>query len=151
MFLGDFNAACGYVAKKNRKNIRLLSDPSFIWLIQDNVDTTVKDSTDCAYDRYANKNSNHHNKIMLFMICTYVCTAYGQPFMLAQYFTILFMVNPQNCCARRAISQNNRTVISTAVQFSQGIPPYRDGGKPKSALCFYFAHFHVISTSGCLL
>ncbi|KAG1929793.1 deoxyribonuclease-1-like [Pimephales promelas] len=51
MFLGDFNAACGYVAKKNRKNIRLLSDPSFIWLIQDNVDTTVKQSTDCAYDR----------------------------------------------------------------------------------------------------
>ncbi|KAL0158432.1 hypothetical protein M9458_046508, partial [Cirrhinus mrigala] len=36
MFLGDFNAACGYVAKKNRKNIRLFSDPSFIWLIQDN-------------------------------------------------------------------------------------------------------------------
>ncbi|KAK2885692.1 hypothetical protein QQF64_020884 [Cirrhinus molitorella] len=51
MFLGDFNAACGYVAKKNRKNIRLISDPSFIWLIQDNVDTTVKQSTDCAYDR----------------------------------------------------------------------------------------------------
>ncbi|KAF4096781.1 hypothetical protein G5714_022750 [Onychostoma macrolepis] len=51
IFLGDFNAACGYVAKKNRKNIRLLSDPSFIWLIQDNVDTTVKESTDCAYDR----------------------------------------------------------------------------------------------------
>ncbi|RXN23561.1 deoxyribonuclease gamma-like protein [Labeo rohita] len=51
MFLGDFNAACGYVAKKNRKNIRLFSDPSFIWLIQDNVDTTVKQSTDCAYDR----------------------------------------------------------------------------------------------------
>lgn len=55
MFLGDFNAACGYVAKKNRKNIRLLSDPSFIWLIQDHVDTTVKQSTDCAYDRYASK------------------------------------------------------------------------------------------------
>ncbi|XP_043080225.1 deoxyribonuclease-1-like 1 [Puntigrus tetrazona] len=51
MFLGDFNAACGYVAKKNRKNVRLFSDPSFIWLIQDNVDTTVKESTDCAYDR----------------------------------------------------------------------------------------------------
>ncbi|ROL53291.1 Deoxyribonuclease gamma [Anabarilius grahami] len=51
MFLGDFNAACGYVAKKNRKNIRLFTDPSFIWLIQDKVDTTVKQSTDCAYDR----------------------------------------------------------------------------------------------------
>ncbi|XP_051947771.1 deoxyribonuclease-1-like 1 [Xyrauchen texanus] len=51
MFLGDFNAACGYVAKKNWKNIRLFSDTSFIWLIKDNVDTTVKQSTDCAYDR----------------------------------------------------------------------------------------------------
>lgn len=54
MFLGDFNAACGYVAKKNRKNIRLFSDTSFIWLIKDDVDTTVKESTDCAYDRYSN-------------------------------------------------------------------------------------------------
>ncbi|XP_063065413.1 deoxyribonuclease-1-like 1 isoform X2 [Engraulis encrasicolus] len=51
MFLGDFNAACGYVAKKNRKLIRLYTDPSFIWLIGDDVDTTVKESTDCAYDR----------------------------------------------------------------------------------------------------
>lgn len=80
IFLGDFNAACGYVAKKNRKNIRLLSDPSFIWLIQDNVDTTVKESTDCAYDRYANKNSNQHNQIMLFMICIwptfYACSIF---------------------------------------------------------------------------
>ncbi len=80
IFLGDFNAACGYVAKKNRKNIRLLSDPSFIWLIQDNVDTTVKESTDCAYDRYVNKNSNQHNQIMLFMHCIwptfYACSIF---------------------------------------------------------------------------
>lgn len=46
------------------------------------------------------------------------------------------MVNPQNCCARRAISQNNRTVISTAIQFSQGISPYRGRGKPKSVFVF---------------
>ncbi|XP_012672147.2 deoxyribonuclease-1-like 1 isoform X1 [Clupea harengus] len=51
MFLGDFNAACGYVAKKNRKNIRLYTDPSFIWLIGDDIDTTVRESTNCAYDR----------------------------------------------------------------------------------------------------
>ncbi|XP_060751111.1 deoxyribonuclease-1-like 1 [Tachysurus vachellii] len=50
MFLGDFNAACGYVAKKNRKNIRLYSD-IFTWLIDDNQDTTVRGTTDCAYDR----------------------------------------------------------------------------------------------------
>ncbi|KAG7323060.1 hypothetical protein KOW79_012762 [Hemibagrus wyckioides] len=50
MFLGDFNAACGYVAKKNRKKIRLYSD-KFSWLIDDKQDTTVRQTTDCAYDR----------------------------------------------------------------------------------------------------
>ncbi|TSM04866.1 Deoxyribonuclease gamma [Bagarius yarrelli] len=50
MFLGDFNAACGYVAKKNRKNIRLYND-RFSWLIDDKQDTTVRDTTNCAYDR----------------------------------------------------------------------------------------------------
>ncbi|KAI5095767.1 deoxyribonuclease gamma, partial [Silurus meridionalis] len=50
MFLGDFNAACGYVAKKNRKKIRLYSNP-FVWLIDDKQDTTVRGTTDCAYDR----------------------------------------------------------------------------------------------------
>lgn len=51
MFLGDFNAACGYVAKKNRKNIRLYTDSTFTWLIEDSHDTTVRGSTTCAYDR----------------------------------------------------------------------------------------------------
>ncbi|KAM9444763.1 deoxyribonuclease-1-like 1 [Clarias gariepinus] len=49
-FLGDFNAACGYVAKKNRKKIRLYSD-TFLWLIDDSQDTTVRTTTVCAYDR----------------------------------------------------------------------------------------------------
>ncbi|XP_064160842.1 deoxyribonuclease-1-like 1 isoform X1 [Anguilla rostrata] len=52
MFLGDFNAACGYVAKKNRKNIRLMTMDRFYWLIGDEVDTTVRESTSCAYDRF---------------------------------------------------------------------------------------------------
>uniref|UniRef100_A0A667YZL2 Deoxyribonuclease-1-like 1 n=1 Tax=Myripristis murdjan TaxID=586833 RepID=A0A667YZL2_9TELE len=51
IFLGDFNADCGYLAKKNRKNVRLITDPAFIWLINDKNDTTVRKSTDCAYDR----------------------------------------------------------------------------------------------------
>lgn len=50
------------------------------------------------------------------------------------------MVNPQNCCAQRAISQNNWTDFSTAVQFSQGIPPYRGWGKPKSAFTVFILH-----------
>lgn len=51
IFLGDFNAGCSYVPKKAWKNIRLRMDPKFVWLIGDQEDTTVKKSTNCAYDR----------------------------------------------------------------------------------------------------
>ncbi|XP_039627804.1 deoxyribonuclease gamma-like isoform X1 [Polypterus senegalus] len=51
IFMGDFNADCGYVPKKDWKNIRLRSDTSFVWLIDDNMDTSVKETTNCAYDR----------------------------------------------------------------------------------------------------
>ncbi|XP_048211999.1 deoxyribonuclease gamma [Perognathus longimembris pacificus] len=51
IFMGDFNAGCSYVPKKAWKNIRLRTDPSFVWLIGDKEDTTVKKSTNCAYDR----------------------------------------------------------------------------------------------------
>lgn len=51
IFMGDFNAACGYVPKKAWKSIRLRTDSQFVWLIGDKEDTTVRSSTDCAYDR----------------------------------------------------------------------------------------------------
>ncbi|KFO19806.1 deoxyribonuclease gamma [Fukomys damarensis] len=51
IFMGDFNAGCSYVPKKAWKSIRLRSDPKFVWLIADSEDTTVKKSTNCAYDR----------------------------------------------------------------------------------------------------
>ncbi|XP_062400679.1 deoxyribonuclease gamma-like isoform X3 [Sardina pilchardus] len=51
IIMGDFNAACGYVPKRQWNNIRLRSDSSFLWLTDDSVDTTVKQSTNCAYDR----------------------------------------------------------------------------------------------------
>ncbi|XP_074052190.1 deoxyribonuclease gamma [Macrotis lagotis] len=51
VFMGDFNAGCSYVPKKSWKQIRLRMDPKFVWLISDNMDTTVKGSTNCAYDR----------------------------------------------------------------------------------------------------
>lgn len=51
IFMGDFNAGCSYVPKKAWQNIRLRTDPNFVWLIGDQVDTTVKKSTNCAYDR----------------------------------------------------------------------------------------------------
>uniref|UniRef100_A0A8D2LT64 Deoxyribonuclease-1-like 1 n=1 Tax=Varanus komodoensis TaxID=61221 RepID=A0A8D2LT64_VARKO len=51
IFLGDFNADCGYVAKKRWKEIRLRQKPDFHWLIGDKADTTVRENTRCAYDR----------------------------------------------------------------------------------------------------
>ncbi|XP_078399725.1 deoxyribonuclease gamma-like [Cetorhinus maximus] len=51
ILMGDFNADCEYVRKKQWPNIRLRNDTNFVWLIGDNNDTTVKESTNCAYDR----------------------------------------------------------------------------------------------------
>lgn len=51
MLLGDFNADCGYLAKKNRKFVRLLTERNLYWLIPEKTDTTVRESTSCAYDR----------------------------------------------------------------------------------------------------
>ncbi|XP_041447094.1 deoxyribonuclease I-like 3 S homeolog isoform X2 [Xenopus laevis] len=51
IFMGDLNAGCSYVPKKSWKNIRLRNHTEFVWLIGDNNDTTVKSSTNCAYDR----------------------------------------------------------------------------------------------------
>ncbi|KAF7663930.1 hypothetical protein LDENG_00194720 [Lucifuga dentata] len=51
MLLGDFNADCNYLAKKNRKKVRLITDEKLTWLIDDDTDTTVRSSTNCAYDR----------------------------------------------------------------------------------------------------
>uniref|UniRef100_A0A8D0BFF4 Deoxyribonuclease n=1 Tax=Salvator merianae TaxID=96440 RepID=A0A8D0BFF4_SALMN len=50
MFLGDFNADCSYVGKKDWSSIRLRTSEVFKWLISDSTDTTVGQS-DCAYDR----------------------------------------------------------------------------------------------------
>ncbi|XP_069025356.1 deoxyribonuclease-1-like 1 isoform X2 [Embiotoca jacksoni] len=51
MLLGDFNADCGYLAKKNRKYVRLITEKDLFWLISDDTDTTVRSSTSCSYDR----------------------------------------------------------------------------------------------------
>lgn len=55
MFLGDLNAACSYITNKGLRNVRLRSDPKFHWLIRDEQDTTVREKTHCAYDRYTTK------------------------------------------------------------------------------------------------
>lgn len=51
MLLGDFNADCGYLAKKNRKHVRLITEKGLFWLIPDKTDTTVRSTTSCTYDR----------------------------------------------------------------------------------------------------
>ncbi|KAM6924456.1 deoxyribonuclease-1-like 1 [Xenentodon cancila] len=51
MLLGDFNADCGYLAKKNRVKVRLITDSDLFWLIPENSDTTVRSTTSCSYDR----------------------------------------------------------------------------------------------------
>lgn len=51
MLLGDFNADCGYLAKKNREKLQLITDQNLHWLIADKTDTTVRASTSCSYDR----------------------------------------------------------------------------------------------------
>ncbi|XP_058497845.1 deoxyribonuclease I-like 1-like [Solea solea] len=51
MILGDLNAGCNYVTIRGWRDIRLRSDPRFLWLIGDEHDTTVRRKTRCAYDR----------------------------------------------------------------------------------------------------
>ncbi|PIK40039.1 putative deoxyribonuclease-1 [Apostichopus japonicus] len=52
LILGDFNADCSYVRQKEWPEVRLRSDQRFQWYIGDDADTTVRESTDCAYDRF---------------------------------------------------------------------------------------------------
>ncbi|XP_067095633.1 deoxyribonuclease-1-like 1 [Osmerus mordax] len=51
MFLGDFKAGCGYMTRTKKQDIRLFTKPGFYWLIGDKVDTTIRDITNCPYDR----------------------------------------------------------------------------------------------------
>ncbi|XP_073496458.1 deoxyribonuclease-1-like 1 [Phyllobates terribilis] len=51
ILMGDFNAGCKYLSKKKTKSLRLYTDRDCHWLISDSTDTTVKESTICAYDR----------------------------------------------------------------------------------------------------
>ncbi|XP_061155661.1 deoxyribonuclease-1-like 1 [Syngnathus typhle] len=51
MLLGDFNADCAYLSKRSRGKLRLFQDKSLSWLMPEKTDTTVRESTSCAYDR----------------------------------------------------------------------------------------------------
>ena len=51
--LGDLNADCNYASYDQRVAAKdyLTTNTTYAWVINDNADTTVKTTTDCAYDR----------------------------------------------------------------------------------------------------
>lgn len=51
IIMGDLNADCNYASKAVLDELRRDFLPQYVWLIDDEVDTTVKTTTDCAYDR----------------------------------------------------------------------------------------------------
>ncbi|XP_077368066.1 deoxyribonuclease-1-like 1 isoform X2 [Festucalex cinctus] len=51
MLLGDFNADCNYLSKRSRTKLPLFTDKSLFWLMPEKTDTTVRETTSCAYDR----------------------------------------------------------------------------------------------------
>ncbi|OAF67684.1 DNase I [Intoshia linei] len=51
IILGDLNADCKYLKSKDWADVKIYHDKSYKWLISSNEDTTVSDSTFCAYDR----------------------------------------------------------------------------------------------------
>ncbi|EPQ20178.1 Deoxyribonuclease-1-like 1 [Myotis brandtii] len=51
ILLGDFNADCSSLAKKRLEELILRTQADFYWAIADGEDTTVRASTNCAYDR----------------------------------------------------------------------------------------------------
>ncbi|RKP14202.1 hypothetical protein BJ684DRAFT_19376 [Piptocephalis cylindrospora] len=51
ILMGDFNAGFNYVPRKARPNMKLFTDPKYVWGIPDEADTTVRASSNQAYDR----------------------------------------------------------------------------------------------------
>lgn len=51
ILLGDFNADCASLTKKRLDDLVLRTQAGFHWAIADGVDTTVRASTHCTYDR----------------------------------------------------------------------------------------------------
>jgi exonuclease III len=48
ILLGDLNADCTYMPKND---VIALKKSKYTWVIDDDADTTIRNSTDCAYDR----------------------------------------------------------------------------------------------------
>jgi endonuclease/exonuclease/phosphatase family metal-dependent hydrolase len=50
MIVGDFNASCTYAKPADLAGLKIRGS-WFKWIVPDDVDTTVRTTTDCAYDR----------------------------------------------------------------------------------------------------
>ncbi|WAQ94705.1 DNAS1-like protein [Mya arenaria] len=57
LILGDLNADCGYLPEYKRKELSLVKDSDYAWLVPNRLDTTVA-GTDCEYDRFITKGPN---------------------------------------------------------------------------------------------
>ncbi|KAM5148274.1 deoxyribonuclease gamma [Mantella aurantiaca] len=106
ILMGDFNAACSYVPKKYWKNIRLRTNPEFVWLIGDKMDTTVRSKTSCAYDRIVLHGANLISSVVPDSATTFdFMQAYRlteeQALEVSDHYPIEFQLNEPNNFARK--------------------------------------------------
>ncbi|XP_075039383.1 deoxyribonuclease gamma isoform X3 [Mixophyes fleayi] len=111
IFMGDFNAGCSYVAKKYWKDIRLRTNQDFVWLIENKVDTTVKSSTNCAYDRIVLHGENLINSVVPDSAVVFdFMKSYGlsetQALDVSDHYPVEFQINRLKSSPRRAKSSH---------------------------------------------
>ncbi|XP_061478006.1 deoxyribonuclease gamma [Rhineura floridana] len=119
IFLGDFNAGCGYVAKKHWKNIRLRNHTEFVWLIDDKTDTTVKASTHCPYDRIVLRGDKLRSAIVpnsanIFDFQSAFSMTEVQALAVSDHFPVEFQLRTTRHSPRRPRASNRRRRLQQA-------------------------------------
>ncbi|CAK6435470.1 unnamed protein product [Pipistrellus nathusii] len=116
IFMGDFNAGCSYVPKKAWSSIRLRTDSQFLWLIGDKEDTTVRSSTDCAYDRIVLRGREIVNSVVPKSSSVFdFQKAYGlteeEALEVSDHFPVEFKLQPSKVSTsrKRSFSSRKRT------------------------------------------
>lgn len=116
IFMGDFNAGCSYVPKKAWSSIRLRTDSQFVWLIGDEEDTTVRSSTDCAYDRIVLRGREIVNSVVPKSSSVFdFQKAYGlteeEALEVSDHFPVEFKLQPSKASttSRRSLSSRRRS------------------------------------------
>jgi len=57
---GDFNSGCRYLSNKKRKELLMVKDSRFKWVLDENSNTTTKNTT-CPYDNFILAEEKLHN------------------------------------------------------------------------------------------